>query len=131
MKEKLWSRNRGQNSVDKEFWEIVGNCEANGQCSEGDNCSLHHDVNKRAKTTQSNPSPSSSTRQTERNASRTRSPRGRMSQVEECFDDPARITSEELAPTRSVKSGTSRMLVLHDQEWLQIWRKVLVCTSSG
>ena len=25
----------------------------------------------------------------------------------------------------------SRMLVLQNQEWLQIWRKVLVCTSSG
>ena len=41
-------------------------------------------MNKRAKTTQPNPSPSSSTRQNERNASRTRSPRrkspsGRMS----------------------------------------------------
>ena len=57
-----------------------GDCwqwEANGQCSKGDNCSFRHDVNKRAKTTQPNPSPSSSTRQNERNASRTRSPRGK------------------------------------------------------
>ena len=29
------------------------------------------------------------------------------------------------------KGVSSRMLVLQDQEWLQIWRKVLVCTSSG
>ena len=50
---------------------------ANGQCSKGDNCSFRHDINKRARTTQPNPSPSSSTRQNERNASRTRSPRGR------------------------------------------------------
>ena len=50
---------------------------ANGQCSEGDNCSFRHDVNKRAKLTQPNPSPRSSTRQNEKNASRTRSPRGR------------------------------------------------------
>ena len=31
---------------------ILGDCwqwEANGQCSKGDNCSFHHDVNKRAK----------------------------------------------------------------------------------
>ena len=49
----------------------------NGQCSEGDNCSFRHDINKRAKTTQPNPSPRSSTRQNERNASRTRSPRGK------------------------------------------------------
>ena len=55
------------------FWQW----KANGQCSKGDNCSFRHDVNKRAKSTQPNPSPSSSTRQNERNASRTRSPRGK------------------------------------------------------
>ena len=58
----------------------LGDCwqwEANGQCSKGDNCSFRHDINKRAKTTEPNPSPSPSTRQNERNASRTRSPRGK------------------------------------------------------
>ena len=57
-----------------------GDCwqwKANGQCSKGDNCSFRHDINKRAKITQPNPSLSSSTRQNERNASRTRSPRGK------------------------------------------------------
>ena len=44
-------------------------------------------------------------------------------QVEEWLDCPARITSKELAPVHSVKSGPSRMLVLQVQEWLQIWRK--------
>ena len=34
MKQAPWSRIRGQNSVDKEFLEIVGNGKANGQCSE-------------------------------------------------------------------------------------------------
>ena len=59
---------------------ILGDCcqwEANGQCSKGDNCSSRHDINKRAKSTQPNPSPSSFMRQNERNASRTRSPRGK------------------------------------------------------
>ena len=59
---------------------ILGDCwqwKANGQCSKGDNCRFRHDINKRAKSTQPNPSPSSSTRQNERNASRTRSPRGK------------------------------------------------------
>ena len=51
--------------------------EANGQCSKGDNCSVRHDINKRAKLTQPNPSPSSFMRQNERHASRTRSPRGK------------------------------------------------------
>ena len=58
----------------------LGDCwrwKANGQCSKGDNCSFRHDTNKRAKVTQPNPSPGSSTQQNERNASRTRSPRVR------------------------------------------------------
>ena len=58
----------------------LGDCwqwKAIGQCSKGDNCSFRHDVNKRAKSTQPNSSPSSSTRQRVKNASRTRSPRGR------------------------------------------------------
>ena len=57
-----------------------GDCwqwKANGHCSEGDNGSFRHDINKRAKPTQPNPSPRSSTRQNVRNASRTRSPRGK------------------------------------------------------
>ena len=59
---------------------ILGDCwqwEANGQCSKGDNCSFRHDINKRAKPTQPNPSPSSFMRQDERKTSRTRSPRGK------------------------------------------------------
>ena len=47
----------------------LGDCwqwKANGQCRKGDNCSFRHDINKLAKTTQPNPSPSSSTRQNER-----------------------------------------------------------------
>ena len=58
----------------------LGDCwqwKANGQYSKGDNCSFRRDINKRAETTQPNPSPSSSTRLNERNASRTRSPRGK------------------------------------------------------
>ena len=69
------TRQRGQ--------RILGDCwqwEANGQCSKGDNCSFRHDVNKRAKMTKPNPSPSSFMQQDERNASRTRSPRGKKSQ---------------------------------------------------
>ena len=61
---------------------ILGDCwqwEANGQCSKGDNCSFRHDINKRAKMTQRNPSPNSFMQQSERNASRTRSPRGKSS----------------------------------------------------
>ena len=53
---------------------ILGDCwpwETNGQCVKGDNCSFRHDVNKRGKITQPNPSPNSFMQQNERNASRT------------------------------------------------------------
>ena len=55
--------------------------------------------------TQPNSSPNSFMQQDERNASKTRSPRGRSPAVE-CFDCLARITFKELAPIHSVKSGT-------------------------
>ena len=59
---------------------ILGDCwqwEANGQCVKGDNCSFRHDMNKRGKSSPSNPSPNSFMRQSERKPSRTRSPRGK------------------------------------------------------
>ena len=59
---------------------ILGDCwqwESNGQCIIGDNCSFRHDIDKRAKVTPSNPSPISFMQQNERNASKTRSLRGR------------------------------------------------------
>ena len=68
-----WSRIREQNSMYKEFLEIVGNGETNGQCVKGDNCSFRHDMNKRGKLTQ----PNSFMQQNERKPSRTRSPRGK------------------------------------------------------
>ena len=71
-------KNQGTNQREQ---RNLGDCwqwNANGQCSKGDNCSFRHDMNKRAKSTQPNPSPRSSTQQSVRNASRTRSPRGRI-----------------------------------------------------
>ena len=59
MKETPWSRNQG---TKQRVQRILGDCwqwEANGQCSRGDNCSFRHDINKRAKVTQPNPSPNS------------------------------------------------------------------------
>ena len=61
---------------------ILGDCwqwETNGQCVKGDSCSFRHDINKRGKSSPSNPSPNSFMRQNERNSSRTRSPRGKSS----------------------------------------------------
>ena len=80
------NKNYGRNAVVKNpgtkqrGQRILGDCwqwETNGQCSKGDNCSFRHDIIKRAKMTQPNPSPSSFVQQIERNASKTRSPRGR------------------------------------------------------
>ena len=58
----------------------MGDCwqwKTNGQCSKGDNFSFRHDLKKRAISAQPNPSPRSSTQQSVKNASRTRSLRGR------------------------------------------------------
>ena len=82
---KARNRNYERNAVVKNqgskqrVQRILGDCwqwETNGQCSGGDNCSFRHDINKRAKLTQSNPSPNSFMQQNERNVSKTRSPRG-------------------------------------------------------
>ena len=86
---------------------ILGDCwqwEANGQCVKGDNCSFRHDMDKRGKSSPSNPSQNSFMQQSERKPSRTRSPRVRV-RVVECRDGLARITLEELAITHSVIDG--------------------------
>ena len=64
----------------KRVQRILGDCwqwETNGQCVKGNNCSFRHDMNKRGKSSPSNPSQNSFMRQSERKPSRTRSPRGR------------------------------------------------------
>ena len=108
----------------------LGDCwqwETNGQCSKGDNCSFRPDVNKRAKSTQPNPPPSSSTRQNERNASRTRSPRGRSPSGKMAQGSPQRNLHQSIL----WKTASSRMLVLQVRKWMQIWRKVFLCTPPG
>ena len=84
------SRIRGQNSVNKEVLEIVGNGNLTGSVLKETLAVFRHDVNKRAKMTQPNPFPNSFMQQDERNTSRTRT---------------ARITLKELAPLHSVKNG--------------------------
>ena len=59
---------------------VLGDCwqwEANGQNSKRDTCSFRHEMNKRGKSSPSNPSPNSFMQQSEQKASRTRSPRGK------------------------------------------------------
>ena len=63
--------------MDKEFLEIVGNGSSTGSVLKETKCRFRHDINKRAKMRQPNPSPNSFMQQNERKASRTRSPRGK------------------------------------------------------
>ena len=101
-------------------------CEADGQCVKGDNCSFRHDINKRGKVTPSYPSPNSFMQQNERKSSRTRSPRGKspsggMSR-RPCKDYLKGTCNNSFCE----KVAPSRMLVLQDQEWLSVWGKVLI-----
>ena len=87
---------------------ILGDCwqwETNGQCVKGNNCSFRHDLNKRGKSSPSNPSQNSFMRQNERNHRKREVPEVEIPVVE-CLDGLARITFEELATTHFVKSGT-------------------------
>ena len=61
----------------KEFLEIVGNGSPTGSVLEETICSFRHDMNKRGKSSPSNPSQTSFMQQSERKPSRTRSPRGK------------------------------------------------------
>ena len=79
--------------------KILGDCwqwEFNGQCVKGDNCSFRHEIDKREKMTVEHVSRILS-------CSRMREKRREPEVVVECFDGLARITSKELAPTRSVE----------------------------
>ena len=106
MRETPSSRIRGQNSVDKEFLEIVGNGKPTDSVPEETiavSATISISVEKM---TQSNTSPNSFMQQNETKSSRTRSPRGEEVPVVECLDGLARITSKELATTHFLKIGT-------------------------
>ena len=77
MKETPWSRIKGQNSVDKEFLEMVGNGKPTESVQkETIVVSVTMSISGQ-KMTQPNPSPNSFMQQSERNAPRIRSPRGK------------------------------------------------------
>ena len=113
---------------------ILGDCwqlETNGQCVKGNNCSFRHDMDKRGKSSPSNPSPNSFMQQNERKSSRTRSPRGKGPVVER-LDGLARITSKELAITHFVKNGTlQNACSTRPRVVVCLEKKVLIRTSSG
>ena len=107
----------------------LGDCwqrEANGQCSKGDNCSFRHDINKRAKMTHPNPSPSSFLQQNEREPE---IPEEEVPVVE-CLDGCKDYLKGTCTNSFCVK-WCSRMLVVEGEVWLQIWVKVLLRASPG
>ena len=108
---------------------LKGDCwqwETNGQCVKGDNCSFRHDVNKRGKLHhQIRLRILSCSRMSEKSL-RTRRPSGRMSRWP-CKDYLKGTCNNSFCE----KVAPSRMLVLQDQEWLSVWRKVLIRTPSG
>ena len=89
-------KNRGTKQRGQRTLGVVGIGKPTEQCSS----SFRHDINKRAKLTQPIPSPRSSSRQSEKCIENQKSQR-----QNERLDGLARITSEELAPIHSVKSG--------------------------
>ena len=76
MRQAPWSRIRGQNSVNKEVYEIVGNGKPTGSVLK-ETIAVSGTISISVRNRHSpNPSPRSSTRQNVKNASRTRSPGG-------------------------------------------------------
>ena len=112
----------------------LGDCwqwKANGQCSKEDNCSFRHDKDNRAKSTPRNPSPRSFMRQNVKNASRTKSPRGRSPSGK-----MARL------PCKDYFKGTCttpfcqkwhppECLFYKTEKRMQVWGKVLSRTPPG
>ena len=94
-------------------------------------CSFRHDINKRGKMTQSNPSPNSFMQQNEREKRREPEFPGEEVPVVECFDGLARITSKEHASIHSVDSGTLQNACSTRPRVVADLGKVLICTPSG
>ena len=85
----------------------LGDCwqwETNGQCSKGDSYSFRHGKDKRAKSTQPNPSPRSSTQQSVKNMHRETGVPEAEVQLGKWLDCRARIASKELTPSSSSTS---------------------------
>ena len=121
MKETPWSRIHGQNSVYKELHEIAGSGKPTGSVLK-DKCSFGHDIHKRAKRTQPNPSPNSSCSRMSEMRREQEVPEAKVP-VKERFDCPAKITSKEFAIIHCVKSGTLQNACSTRPRVVAIWVK--------
>ena len=107
-----------------------GDCwqwKAKRQCSKGESCSFRHDMNKRAKSTQPNPSPGSSMQQSVREVQREpevleeRSPSGKMARLP-CKDYLKGTCTTPFCE----KLASSRMLVLQVRKWMHFFLNALM-----
>ena len=120
--------------TEKRGQRILGDCwqwETNGQCSKGENCSIRHDVNKRAKNDTAESVSEFFHAAEWAKIIRTRSPRGRSPSDRTSRWPCKDYLKRNLHQVILWKVAPSRMFVLQDQEWLQLWGKVLLCTSPG
>ena len=112
---KFWNKRRGQESEGKTAWK------ANGQCSKGDNCSFRHDKFQRGKATQPNPSPRSSTRQTEKKRIENQKSQRQKSKRENGSTAVQGLPQRNLHNSVLWKMASSGVLVLQVRKWMQIW----------
>ena len=121
----------GKNSVNKKVWEIVGNGKPTGSVLK-ETIAVSGTISISVeKSSPSNPSPNSFMQQSERKSSRTRSPRG-TSPSGRMFRWPCKDYLKRTCTSSLCEQwAPSSVLVLQDQELLQIWGKVLLCTSPG
>ena len=130
MKRTPCSRIREQNSVYKEFLEIVGNEKPTGSVLKETIVvsvtilinvqKVHHQIRLRIL----------SCSRVSENHREPEVPEVKA-RVVECLDGPARITSKELAPIHFVKSGTLQNACSTRARAVADLVQVLVCTSSG
>ena len=126
-------KNQGtKKACTKNSWRLLAMGNQRAVCVKGDNCSFRNDMNKRGKVTPSNPSPNSFMQQSERKSSRTRSPRGRSPSGRTsrwpCKDYLERTCNNSFCEKRH---RPECLFCIQDQEWLSVWVKVLIRTSSG
>ena len=107
MKQAPLSRIKGQNSVDKEFLEIVGSGKPTGSVLE-ETIAVSVTRRKSVQNRHSRILLRALLRGSMREMHREPEVREARVPVQECFDCPARITSKELAQLRSVKNGMLR-----------------------
>ena len=105
MRQTPWSRIRGQNSVNKEFLEIVGNGKPTG-CVLKETIAVSGIISTSVQNRHSQMPLQDRLRSRMKEKHREPEVPEERVPVAQCLDCHARITSKELAPIHSVKSGT-------------------------